>query len=125
MWYQTQQAYVCDPADIVPVALDVAQNYEGVEISAGDVGIGKWDENTSPFLVQTLNQPNSVKVVARRISDGITAEATAALTGLSQVGQGRSYMPVGISQFYFSPSLLRRLHHVFTLWKLWGLAYLF
>jgi hypothetical protein len=100
MSYESQQAYVCDPAEIIPVAQNVAQDYEWVEIDPADVRIGKWDENTSSF-VQTLNQPNSVKVVARRIPDGITAEATAALTGLGTSGPAGLELPVGISAFFF------------------------
>ena len=62
-----QQAYVCDPSEIVPGVQEVglanyAGDLDGIIINAGDVLIGQWDSNATPRFTQTLNQPDAVSV---------------------------------------------------------------
>lgn len=122
MTYEEQQAYVCDPSIIVPIAQDVAgKNQAGAQaitINNADVIIGDWDGNNLT-LTPTLAQPDAVKVTARR--DGaangpittffakifgvntvaVWADATAALTGQSTADPGDLELPVGISRYFF------------------------
>jgi Flp pilus assembly protein TadG len=124
MTYAQQQAYVCNPgqiiSDIQEVALEsYAGGMDGITINAGDVRIGTWDPNGTPPLTQTLNQPDAVSVTVRR--DGaangpissvfarvlgldtfdISADATAALTGQGESSPGELELPVGISAYFF------------------------
>jgi hypothetical protein len=92
---------------------------DGVTINAGDVRIGTWDQNGTPPLTETLNQPDAVSVTVRR--DGaangpissifarvlglesfdVSADATAALTGQGESRPGELELPVGISAYFF------------------------
>jgi Flp pilus assembly protein TadG len=125
-----QQTYVCDPATIVPVAQAVAAKNRAarvnIVINAADVVIGIWDGSTHT-LTQTLNQPDAVSVIARRDSNangsvttlfaavfkifggnldtvGITADATAALSGKGESKDGEIELPVAIDEDWWSPS---------------------
>lgn len=124
--YEEQQTYVCNPADIVPIAQEAAlENYAGnisnLSINSDDVVIGEWDFSASAGdpLTATLNQPNAVRVTARRDGSangpistffarifnvdtmGITARATAALSGQSTAEPGEIELPIGISRWWF------------------------
>lgn len=118
MSHAAQQAYVCDPSAITPSVMNVAaQNKAGnvsISVPAGDIEIGKWSPPTKTFTVD-LNQPDAVRVTARRDAQangpvstffanvlGIasfdsSAVAIAALTGTSKIGSG-GLIPVGISK---------------------------
>jgi hypothetical protein len=119
-----QQAYVCDPAEIVPGVQEVglanyAGDLDGIAIDAGDVRIGQWDSSATPRFTPTLNRPDAVSVTVRReggtngpISSifarilgintfDVSADATAALTGQGTSGEGDLELPVGISAFFF------------------------
>ena len=130
--YQTlpptqQQTYVCDPATIVPVAQEVALKNRAAQvnivINAADVVIGTWDGSS---LTPTLNQPDAVSVIARRDSStngpvatffaavfkifggnldtvGITADATAALSGKGESEDGEIELPVAIDEDWWGP----------------------
>jgi len=119
MSYDEQQNYVCDPHTIVDVATDVAaKNQAGgmnITIEADNVTIGDWDANTLS-LTQTWDQPDAVRVLARR--DGtangpittffarifgidtvdVSAKATAALLAKGTSEPGELEAPVGIPQ---------------------------
>jgi len=124
MTYAQQQAYVCNPGEIISIVQEVALDsyaggMDGITINAEDVRIGTWDSNGTPPLTETLNQPNAVSVTVRR--DGtangpissvfarvlgldtfdVSADATAALTGLGESHPGDLELPVGISAFFF------------------------
>jgi Flp pilus assembly protein TadG len=114
-----QQAYVCDAQTVISVVQDVASKnsaggQHGITINPGDVVIGHWDGDTR-ILTPTLNQPNGVKVTARRDAQAngpvatyfarifqetmnVGADATAALSGL---GEGEPDAPIGISSYWF------------------------
>ncbi len=122
MTYEEQQAYVCDPSIIVPIAQDVAgKNQAGAQaitINPTDVIIGDWDGNNLT-LTPTLAQPDAVEVTARRDAGAngpittffakifgvntvaVWANATAALTGQSTAEPGELELPVGISRYFF------------------------
>jgi Flp pilus assembly protein TadG len=133
MTYDAQQTYICgynDIADIKGVAEDVAlKNKAGkkpisiynVDNEINEVEIGVWDPSntTSPFTA-TNNQPNAVRVTARRdgaANDPITtffakiwidtvdvsADATAALTGPAKVDEGELKVPFSLSENNFLP----------------------
>jgi Flp pilus assembly protein TadG len=128
---EEQQTYVCDQTTkttIVKVAKEVAEEKDGDDkvtfaINAEDVVIGIWDGSTHT-LTPTLNQPDAVSVIARRDSStngpvttffaavfkifggnldtvGITADATAALTGKGETIPGELELPIGISHYFF------------------------
>jgi len=121
MSQEGQQAYVCDPAPLISVAQEVAAKNraasKNIDINASDVIIGQWDGKTKT-LTPSLNQPDAVRVVARRdgsangpvptliakvfgrASTDVSARATAALTGQSTVEPG-NLIPVGISNAWF------------------------
>ncbi len=125
MTYDEQTAYICDPAEIIPIAksISVKNKAAGINIIINDqdIVIGQWDA-ASKTLNPTLNQPDAVKVTARRQSGingavttvfskilginnvGVFADATAALTGQSTAGPGELEIPVGISQKWFEPN---------------------
>jgi len=124
MTYDEQTAYVCDPTDILPIAKNVAVKNKAagvnIIIKDEDIIIGQWD-GAAKAISATLNQPDAVKVTARRQSGvngavttffakilgidnvGLSADATAALTGQSTAGPGELEIPVGISQKWFEP----------------------
>jgi hypothetical protein len=122
--YAAQQAYVCDPGQIVSDIQAVALNsyaggVDGITVNTGDVHIGRWDPDGTPPLTETLSQPDAVSVTVRR--DGaangpissvfarvlgldsfdISADATAALTGQGESKPGELELPVGISAYFF------------------------
>lgn len=123
MSYAEQLNYVCDPATIIPIAQQVALKNQAakvnIAVNAGDVTIGKWHPDTK-ILTPTLNQPDAVKVIARRddAANGpiatvfgkvlgkdtfnVTAKGTAALTGLSKTPPGGLPLPMGISKYWFT-----------------------
>ncbi len=125
MTYDEQTAYVCNPVDILPIGKNVAVKNKAagvnIIIKDEDIVIGQWDATTKT-LSATLNQPDAVKVTARRQSGingavttvfskvlgidnvGLFADATAALTGQSTAGPGELEIPVGISQKWFEPN---------------------
>jgi Flp pilus assembly protein TadG len=90
-----------------------------VSISAGDIAIGQWNPETRT-LSATLVEPDAVQVTARRDAASgqavalffarvlgiqtadVSAIATAALSGLSQINEGELTIPVGISEEWFS-----------------------
>jgi Flp pilus assembly protein TadG len=106
-----------DGNDVRNEAVNVAaMNYaagQNVTVDVNDIEIGKWDTNTKTFTV-TDTKPTAVRVTARR--DGqvngpistffariighdtmsVTANATAALTGLGKVNEGELDLPLGI-----------------------------
>lgn len=126
MTYAEQQSYVCSGSDktaIVQAAVDVgAQNYaggQGVVVDPVDIEIGRWNSSLAPSFTNSMNQPDAVRVTVRK--DGgsnapavtflakifgiesvdISADATAALTGIGNVGEGELDIPVGISRKWF------------------------
>jgi Flp pilus assembly protein TadG len=119
--YEEQQSYNFEKSTIVETAKQVALKNQAakknITINDSDVFIGKWDAKTkSLFDIGNMNQPDAVRVVARR--DGaangpiatvfgkvlgkdtfnVTAKATAALTGESTAAEGGLPPPIGISQ---------------------------
>ena len=92
-----------------------------VSISTGDIAIGQWDRDTRT-LTETLVEPDAVRVTPRRETSGgravtlffaralgifdadVSATATAALTGLSEINEGDLTIPVGISEEWFNRS---------------------
>lgn len=115
-----QQTYVLtstDGSDVRNEAINVAvMNYaagQNVTVDVNDIEIGQWDQATKTLTV-TDSKPNAVRVKARR--DGtvngpistffariighdtmnVTANATAALTGLGKAFEGELDLPVGI-----------------------------
>ena len=123
--YPDQQDYVCDPAPIIETAKEVAKKNQAagktgddITINDDDVIIGQWDAKTKT-LTPTLNQPDAVRVIARRddVANSpittffaktfgkdtvdVTAYATAALTGQSTAESGGLPVPVGISARWF------------------------
>ncbi|MBU3947284.1 MAG: hypothetical protein KJ826_03575 [Proteobacteria bacterium] len=127
--YQEQLAYVCDSGTIIPVAQETAlQNKAAgvnISINSSDIIIGQWDGSTKT-LTPTLNQPDAVRVTARRDSQAnspittflakilsidsvaVSATATAALTGESTAGPGGLPVPFGISKAWFEPDFASR-----------------
>ena len=122
MTYEQQLTYVVNSGDetlIKNAAINVAsQNQAGgmnsIAIRTEDIFIGTW----SPWL-ETNNQPNAVRVIARRDSlvngqiatffarifgmagRDVNALATAAMTGQSTADPGEVELPVGISRYFF------------------------
>lgn len=121
MSYEDQQSYVSAPGTIVPVAQGIAEMNRTARTGTGftiqdvDVVIGTWNAETKT-LTPTPNQPDAVRVIARRdgVANGpiatffaksfgtdtvaVSASATAALTGQSTAGPGGLPIPVGISK---------------------------
>ena len=121
-----QSSYYCGGGDqdaIIAKAVDVGQNnraggVQGITIRPEDVIIGTWDP-TNNTLTPTLDQPDAVRVIARRdgsANNPITTffarvlgidtvdlrkPATAALTGQSTTEPGELELPVGISSYFF------------------------
>ncbi len=128
MSYENQQTYVADPETIVNIAQEVAASYHAGQnlftINASDVKLGLWDTGNNTFT-PTLNQPDAVRVTARRDDDAngpviasfakifemmgaekpeivdVRAVATAALTGQSTAEPGDLQLPVGVSTNFF------------------------
>jgi Flp pilus assembly protein TadG len=128
--YDDLQLYTVNPDDIVPVAQSVVgdggNQAAGIEIAirSEDVYINTWAGTV--FASNDYNQPNAVRVIARRdgIANnpittffawifqmfggdfdtiGITADATAALTGPAVVAEGELKLPIGLSINQFLP----------------------
>ncbi|MEE4262503.1 MAG: pilus assembly protein TadG-related protein, partial [Desulfobacteraceae bacterium] len=119
-----QQSYTCNPGTIIPVARNVAQLNraagQSITIQDSDVVIGQWN-STTHILTPTLDQPDAVKVTARRDTGingpvttffakilgidtaNVAADAIAALTGQGTTGPGGLDIPVGISARWFEP----------------------
>ena len=118
-----QAGYVLtDPAPAQNAAIAMgAQNTvrgEPVVINTSDIDIGTWDSTTRTLTI-TNNQPNAVRVRTRRQAGtngpistflasimgvnavSVTAQATAALTGVSTTNPGDLETPFGISSFRF------------------------
>jgi Flp pilus assembly protein TadG len=125
-----QSSYVFDPTDtttdppstaLITNALSIgtsnkAGGIQGITIDSGDVIIGTWDGNS---LTPTLNQPDAVRVIARRDGSangpistflarvlgidtvGVRMDAIAALTGQSTSEPGELELPIGISRYFF------------------------
>ena len=122
MSYEEQQTYFCDSSTIIGVAKEVAENNQAggqsITINDGDVIIGTWNVQTK-LLNPTFLQPDAVRVIARRddVANGpittffarifgkdtvdVSADAIAALTGLSIAGEGGLPFPGGISKYRF------------------------
>jgi len=126
----SQATYVCDPGDIVPIAKQAAaNNYAGDKkqliVNDADVLIGQWPQWQKLAVgsrTNNFNQPDAVMVTVRRqqgangpISTffapifgvetlGISATATAALTGQGTVAEGGLPIPVGIGKAWFNPA---------------------
>ena len=101
----------------------VEANQAAFVVSPEDIQIGTWKTRATGFDATPVSRPNAVRVVVRRDGEekggnslvetffariwGITgmevwADATAALTGASEVGEGDLEIPVGISQQWFT-----------------------
>ena len=122
MSLEEQRNYECNRAAIVSIAQEVGLNNnaggstEGITILDGDVIIGTWDGTE---LSPGLNQPDAVKVTARRDASAnspittfffkifdvetmsVFMDATAALTGQGTTDEGELELPVGISKWFF------------------------
>ncbi|MCX8011922.1 MAG: pilus assembly protein TadG-related protein [Desulfobacterota bacterium] len=125
MSYEDQQKYnaISDEATIKQVAKEVAvKNQAGgknISLNNNDIIIGQWNAKTRTFS-PTLNQPDAVRVIARRDdvangpvttffakilgkdTIGVSAKATAALTGQSSAGEGELPIPAAISRGRFT-----------------------
>lgn len=125
--YDEQQAYVVgstDEATIKNAAIQVAlQNKAGgsaITVNDQDIVIGTWNPSQNPdHLTPTMNQPDAVRVTARRDSIAnlpvttlfarvlgkktlnVTARAAAALTPQSTTKPGELELPVGIARWWF------------------------
>jgi Flp pilus assembly protein TadG len=121
--YDEQQNYVCNPVSIRNVAKDISsKNKAGaknISLNDVDIVIGQWD-GTTRTLTPTLNQPDAVRVIARRDAEangpigtffarilgidtvGVIADATAAVTGQGTTEPGEVELPVGISKYWFT-----------------------
>lgn len=121
MSYEDQQTYICNPADILPVAKEVAASNSAagqpVIIQDADVEIGVWNTDTKT-LTETLNQPNAVRVIARRdTTEGVGGQITTffarifginavsvtatATAGLTSQSTAEWLPPFGISRAWF------------------------
>ena len=122
--YENIDSFVADPAPLIAIAKDVGlKNQAGkrnITINDADVIIGTWVRNRIPPFEATLNQPDAVKVIARRSSSSaegpisnifakifgkettnVGADAIAALTPQSTAGPGGLPVPAGISSYWF------------------------
>lgn len=128
MTYAEQQAFVLGATSeelIDGAATDIAsKNTAGghsVTINVDDILIGTWDTTRTPdHFFASSTAPTSVRVTSRRdsLANGpistfiakvfgvntmsVRTTATAALTGLSEVGPGALLIPVGISKYWFT-----------------------
>jgi Flp pilus assembly protein TadG len=119
-----QATYVCDdPTPIKAAAQDVAsKNHAGgknnIIVNDSDIIIGQWDGSS---FTPTLNQPDAVRVIARRDQSAngaittffakllgknsleLSKDAIAALTGQGNTEPGEVEIPVGISSYFYLP----------------------
>jgi len=122
MTHTEQKSYVCDPAVLADIAQEVALNNQAagiaIDVDFSDIQVGIWRPESG--FSATLNQPDAVRVTARRQagSNGpvgtffaqilgidtvpVAACATAALTGASTADPGTLDMPVGIAIQWFN-----------------------
>lgn len=122
MTYEEQQNYVCNPDEIKEIAKEVGIKNQAdkkyITINDEDIIIGQWNPQTKT-LTPTLNQPDAVRVIARRDSSAnqpisnffakifgkdttdVRADAIAALTGDSTAEEGGLFVPVGIPRRWF------------------------
>jgi Flp pilus assembly protein TadG len=122
----SQQAYVLTGGDqaTVNAAVQTAANANlaagvAITINQADIQIGIWNPATRT-LTPTVNQPKSVRVLARRdgaangpistflasvvgmTSVSVNAVATADMTAVGQTAPGQLDVPFGISEYYFT-----------------------
>ena len=95
---------------------------KNISIDPGDIFINKWDESEGPFDDNDYDSPDAVRVIALRDGSAngpittffakifgidtadVKADATAALTGPSEVGPGKMRLPIGLSlRQFFDP----------------------
>ena len=122
-----QPSYICggdELAAITDKAIDVGQNnraggVEGILIQEVDVIIGTWDPDRNPKFLAGYDQPDAVRVIARRDENAnnpittffagllgidsldVSKDAIAALTGQSTTEPGELELPIGISSYFF------------------------
>jgi Flp pilus assembly protein TadG len=125
--YAQQQTYVMTAGDRTAIESaaqtmgsdNYAGNVSGITINAGDIQVGTWNLVTRTLTV-TANQPNAVRVTARRdgVANGpvttvlagimgvntmnVSSLATAALTAVSQALPGDIDAPFAISSQWFA-----------------------
>jgi hypothetical protein len=113
-----------DEALIKDIARDVAGNNQAggggnIILNDSDIEIGQWNQDNDPPFTPTLEQPDAVRVTARRDANAngpintlfarifgqdtvsVNAIATAALTGLDEIDECKLFWPVGISKAWF------------------------
>jgi Flp pilus assembly protein TadG len=119
-----QATYTCDdPTPIKAAAQDVAsKNQAGgksnIIVNESDIIIGQWDGSS---FTPTLNQPDAVRVIARRDQSAngaittffakllginsieLSKDAIAALSGQGTTEPGEVEIPVGISSYFYLP----------------------
>jgi len=125
MSYEDQQTYAVDPDTVGDVVSDVAsRNQAGgrdsIIINDTDIVIGQWNSDTVPGTINPVTPvaPTAVRVTARRDSQAnnaittffagvmgvdtleVSADATAALSGLSSMAEGYLPIPVAINHDY-------------------------
>jgi Flp pilus assembly protein TadG len=121
-----QQAYVLSSSDrtVVTDAVQTTANANSaagvsIAINDADIQIGIWNQ-ANRTLTPTVNQPKSVRVIARRDSSAngaistflanvigmssisVSAVATADMTAVGQTAPGQLDVPFGISTYYFT-----------------------
>jgi hypothetical protein len=122
MPYEDQLTYDADVGAIRQAAINVASlNQAGgqssIIINSGDIVIGLWDSGSDPKTINPVTNiaPDAVRVTARMDTDAnnpittffagifgintvnVSADATAALTSLSNIGPGLLPIPVAIN----------------------------
>ena len=118
-----QRNYVCDPTPLVTKAVSIgtsnqAGGLQGITVAENDIIIGTWNSVSHTFT-QGLDQPDAVRVIARRDGSAngpiltflarvlgidtvdVAMDATAALTGQSTTEPGELELPIGISRYFF------------------------
>ncbi len=120
--YSEQQTYTFARTDIVGAVNQVSQKNKAaganIAINDADIIIGNWDPDTRT-ITPTLTTPDAVRVTARRDGSAngpiasifarvfgvntmdVSAVATAALTGPSEVAEGELKTPFGLSENVF------------------------
>lgn len=132
-----QLAYICDSDDAASIkttainvgALNSAGGLDNIVIRPEDVIIGTWDGDA---FAPTLDQPDAVRVIARRDGDenspittffagvigigilNVSMDATAALTGQSTTEPGELELPIGISSYFYQDGNSCNGHIVFN-----------
>ena len=113
--------YTCNPSDIEPVAQVIgAENQAGgvsIVINSSDVIIGQWNA-IDHVLVQTLDDPDAVKVIARRDASAngpvssffarilginsfnVSAQAVAALSSVTKIGPKKLGVPFSVPKIW-------------------------